>query len=116
TLAPGLASGAPFAAPVRPPGLDGREQAREIEPRRDETVLARAVLDETVGDPDVEQRHLESLGSEQLAHSRSGASGHDILLERDDRAVCPRDGEYPLPIERFHEAHIEERRIEPLGY
>src|SRR5271170_674186 len=52
-----------------PPLLHIGREAREIEARRRETGIARAVFDETVRYADMMQRQLDALGSEKFAYT-----------------------------------------------
>src|SRR5579883_2101458 len=75
------------AVSLAPPPEDARLERRRIETGRGDAVLARAVLDEAVGNAAVEDRQADARGREALAHGAAGAARHHVLLERDDRAV-----------------------------
>src|SRR3984957_8271531 len=99
----------------RPPALDGRGESREIQARRRETGLARAVFDEAVRYPDMEQRQLHAMGGEQFADARAGAADDGVLLDRDDGAMTRGKRQDQLLVERLDEAHVDQRGIQALG-
>ena len=53
---------------------------------------------------------------EALGHRAARAAGDGVLLERDDAVVAaPRAGSTSVLVERLHEAHVHQRRVESLG-
>ena len=73
----------------RPPALDRGAEALGIEARGRQAGVAGPVLDESVGDANLQQRDGEALGGEQLGDRGAGAALDGVFLERDEGAVAP---------------------------
>jgi hypothetical protein len=59
-------------------------------------------------------RNGETRLRERLGNRRSCATLNRIFFDRDDRAMTTRDLSDECDIERFDEAHVDDRGIEPL--
>src|SRR5436853_2778694 len=97
-----------------PPAFDAAAEARRIEAGGREAAVARAVLDEAVGDSQLQQRDLHTLGCQQLAHGGAGTAARRILLDGHDGTVARGELDDQILVEGIDERHVEERGIEPL--
>jgi len=73
------------------------------------------VLDEPIGYAYVQQRQLQPRGGEQFTDARSRSAYDGVLLDGDDGAMALGKRQHQLFIERFHEPHVDEGRIQALG-
>src|SRR6266404_2860729 len=98
-----------------PPALDARAQACGIEAGGLEAAVSRTVLNEAVGNTELQQRHLQAQGCKELADRGAGAAECRVFLDGHDGAVARRQGNHKTLVEGFHEAHVDERGVEALG-
>ena len=71
------------------PRVDGRDDAADVEPALREELRGIAVIDEGVGQPELQERDQDALRRERLGDGAAGAAGDDVLLDRDE-ASCSR--------------------------
>src|SRR6266446_5892879 len=64
-----------------PPALDARAQACGIEAGGHEAAVSRTVLDEAVGNTELQQRHLQTFRGEQLTDRGARPAVRGVLLE-----------------------------------
>src|SRR6202030_3584320 len=95
----------------RPPALDAGGESREIESRGGETGIARTVLDESIGNADLQHRYLDTRGGARLGDRGTGAPHDGVFLDGDDGPVPLRHALDQGCIERFDEAHVDQRGV-----
>src|SRR3954447_7888322 len=98
-----------------PPACDRRLDCRAVETGERQAILARAVLDEAVGNTEIQSRYGVSVGSEAFDDRAAGAARDDVFLDSDQRAVRAGDAQDQLFVERLDEAQVHQRRIQLLG-
>src|SRR5882762_4251755 len=111
----GGAAGIQAARLRQPPALNGRDHGGRVEPGVGETLLSGAVLDEAVGEPQVQAWPVEAGRIEQLGHGAARTAGDGVFLERHQRHMLRHALAQQRLIQRLHEAHVDHRGIEPLG-
>ena len=95
--------------------LDLPRETGGVEAREHEAVLARAVLDEAVGNADAVHEALDARRGQALVHRAACAAGDHVLLDRHDALVRGREATHELGVEGLHETHVHQRRVELLG-
>src|SRR5450631_107770 len=101
----------PFLGLQRPPALDTRGQACEVETGRSKATVTRAVLNEPIGYAKLQKRQLQPVTGEQLANPRSRAADNGAFLDRHDGAMVRGQRSHKVCIERLDEAHVNERGV-----
>src|SRR5450755_3675482 len=98
-----------------PPLIHARGQPCEIESRGRKAGVPRTVLDESVGNTDLQHRDLYAGGCEQFTDGGACTAHDGVFFYGHERAVpsCQADDE--RSIERFDEAHVDKRGVQPLG-
>src|ERR1700682_5871226 len=97
-----------------PPAPDARAQACGIEAGGREAAVSRTVLDEAVGNTELQQRHLQAFGCKELADRGAGAAECRVFLDGHDGAMACRQCNHKILVEGFHETHVDERGVEAL--
>src|SRR5690606_18880270 len=80
--------------------------------RSRQTVVARAMLDEAVGNAEMKERKRVVIRREHLANCAACTARDGVFLYGDDRSMGAREPQQQLLVERFHEAQVDERCIE----
>jgi hypothetical protein len=73
------------------------------------------VVDERVGQPEMQHRDHDARGGKRLGDGAAGAAGHDVLLDGHERVVRAREREHEIDVERLDEAHVGDGRIQRLA-
>ena len=73
------------------------------------------MLDELVGDPDIEHRKRRSVCHQQFIDGTATAACDDVFLHRHEGLVPTRHFKHQRFVERFDEAHVDQCGIEPVG-
>jgi hypothetical protein len=58
---------------------------------------------------------LDAVRSQAFAHGAARAARHGVLLDRDDARVAGGQPADQSVVERLHEAHVDDRGVEPLA-
>src|SRR6267378_1779070 len=98
----------------RPPALDARAESGGVESGGAQTPLARAVLDEAVGNAELQYRQLQTLGGEHLEDRGASPAVRGVLLDGHERAMPRGERHHQILIEWLDEAHVDERGVEGL--
>ena len=89
--------------------------AGRVEPAFGEKPRRVAVIDERIGQSELQQRDDDAGGGERFGDRAAGAAGDDVLLDRDQRIVLARELAHELGVERLDEAHVGDRGVELFG-
>ena len=92
-----------------------RSDARASSPHAASSSRRIAVIDECVGQPEMQHRHRDAGGREALGDRAAGAARDDVFLDRDERVVRARELRARARVERLHEAHVGDGRVELVG-
>ena len=74
-----------------------------------------AVLDELVGQPELQHRDLHARRGQALQHRAAGAAHHAAFLDGDQGLVAARQLQHQGLVQRLDEAHVGHRAVQLLG-
>jgi len=95
--------------------LNPGAEAGKIEAGGGEATFARAMLDEAVGDADLQQGQPLGFGGEQLGDRCAGPAESDVFLDGHQCAVARGEREHEVLVQELDEAHVDERGVQALG-
>ncbi len=94
---------------------DGGDDAHLVQADRSEQLRLVAVIDEAVGQPELEERSHDGARGERLGDGASRAALDRVLLYGDKEPVRSRDLRCEIRVHRLHEAHVDDGRIQFLA-
>ena len=93
-------------------GSHGADDAILVEAEFGQQLALLAVIDEAVGQAKTQYRNLQSAFGKHTLDFRTGATDHCIFFDTDEQGMVPGKFDDQRFIERLHEAHVDDRRIE----
>ena len=94
--------------------VDRRDDAGRIEPAGRQQLRRVAVIEEPVGQPEMQHGNRDAGRGQRFGDAAAGAAHHDVFLDRDERRVVLGEPQHELDVERLHEAHVDDGRVERL--
>ena len=95
--------------------LNPGAETGKIEAGGGEATFARAVLDEGVGNADLQQGQRLGFGGEQLGDRCAGPAESDVFLDGHQCAVARGEGEHEILVQGLDEAHVDEQALGDLA-
>src|SRR5690348_10444071 len=93
---------------------DRRHDPGPVQSDRGEQLRLVAVIDEAIGQAELQQRRHDGAPGERLRHRAPGSPGNRVLLDRDQDPVGRGELAGEIRIHRLHEAHVGDGCVELL--